>query len=96
MSRPGRSGSVRTARSPPLTDYRIAGQIYRTNHKPVYRLGHAASLGFWCVALIFATLEWYIWRRRNAQRDAMTEDEKAALDERGVTGDHHYKFRYVL
>lgn len=74
----------------------IAGQIYRSDHKPVYRLGHAASLGFWCVALIFATLEWYIWRRRNISRDALTAEEKAEMDERGVTGDHHHAFRYVL
>lgn len=77
-------------------DPRIAGQIYRTNHKPVYRLGHAASLGFWSVALIFATLQWYIWRRRNMRREEMSEMEKKDMDDKGVVGDHHYAFRYVL
>ena len=76
--------------------FSIAGQIYRTNHKPVYRLGHAASLSFWAVGLIFATLEWWVWRGRNIKRDNMTAEEKEAMDNAGVTGDQHYAFRYVL
>ncbi|BEI80833.1 hypothetical protein CcaverHIS002_0113620 [Cutaneotrichosporon cavernicola] len=74
----------------------IAGQIYRTNHKPAYKLGHAASLGFWAVAILATTLQFYVWRRRNVHREALTAEEKAEKDERGVTGDHHHAFRYVL
>ncbi|TXT15626.1 hypothetical protein VHUM_00129 [Vanrija humicola] len=71
----------------------IAGQIYRTPDKPVYRLGHGASLAFWVTALIFATLEWYIWRKRNIARDNMTPEERAADENEG---DHAADFRYVL
>ncbi|TXT09269.1 uncharacterized protein COLE_03203 [Cutaneotrichosporon oleaginosum] len=74
----------------------IAGQIYRTNHRPAYTLGHAASLGFWSTAILAATLQYYVWRTRNAHRNALSAEEKAEMDERGVTGDHHHGFRYVL
>lgn len=71
----------------------IAGQIYRTPDKPVYRLGHGASLAFWTTALIFASLEWYVWRARNIARDNMTAEERAA--DQGE-GDRAADFRYVL
>jgi hypothetical protein len=48
------------------------------------------------VGLIFATLEWWLWRRRNIQRDNMSPEEKQAMDDAGVTGDEHYAFRYAL
>ncbi|KAL1405674.1 hypothetical protein Q8F55_009313 [Vanrija albida] len=74
----------------------IAGQIYRSGDKPRYTLGHAASLGFWVVGMIALTVEYMIWRNRNIARDRMTEEEKQAQDDAGVTGDHHHSFRYVL
>lgn len=74
----------------------IAGQIYRTVDKPKYILGHSASLGFWIMAIAGMTAEYFIWRSRNAARDAMTAEEKDEQDVRGVTGDHHYAFRYAL
>ncbi|WVW78056.1 hypothetical protein I302_100007 [Kwoniella bestiolae CBS 10118] len=74
----------------------IAGQIYRSNNAPRYLLGHSASLAFWIVGLLCLTLEWYIWRSRNARREAMTQEEKDTMDQQGVTGDHHYSFRYLL
>jgi hypothetical protein len=46
--------------------------------------------------MLALTLEWYIWRSRNAAREKLTEEEKAEMDERGVDGDHHHSFRYVL
>lgn len=74
----------------------IAGQIYRSTDKPLYLIGHACSLGFWVVGLLALTLEWYIWRSRNAARDAMTQEAKDKMDDQGIDGDHHHSFRYVL
>lgn len=74
----------------------IAGQIYRDVDKPEYTLGHATSLGLWVMALVGITVEWYVWRTRNRRRDEMTVEEKERIDEKGITGDHHYNFRYTL
>lgn len=74
----------------------IAGQIYRDSDKPEYTIGHGASLGLWIMALIGITIEWYVWRSRNKHRDNMTVEEKESIDARGITGDHHYNFRYAL
>lgn len=74
----------------------IAGQIYRDSDKPAYIIGHGASLGFWMMALIGITVEWYVWRTRNKRRDMMTAEEKESIDAKGITGDHHYSFRYSL
>lgn len=74
----------------------IAGQIYRTQDKPNYRLGHAVSLAAWAVFAIGATIEFFIWRSRNAHRERMSAEEKEDMDARGIVGDHHYDFRYAL
>lgn len=74
----------------------IAGQIYRNSDKPEYTIGHGTSLGLWVMALIGITIEWYVWRSRNKHRDNMTAEEKEGIDAKGITGDHHYSFRYSL
>lgn len=74
----------------------IAGQIYRSTDQPRYLLGHATSLAFFVVGLLALTVEWSIWRIRNAKRDVMSQEEKDAQDAKGIEGDHHYDFRYVL
>jgi hypothetical protein len=50
----------------------------------------------WLLAMIGMSVEYFIWRRRNARRAALGEQEKAAIDAKGVTGDHHYLYRYAL
>jgi MFS family permease len=74
----------------------VAGQIYRTQDKPGYRLGHAVSLACWVGAMIGMTVEYFIWRKRNAERAVMTEEKKALIDDKGITGDHHYSYVYSL
>lgn len=74
----------------------IAGQIYRTQDKPGYRLGHAVCLAAWAVFAMGATAEYFIWRSRNAHRERMSVEEKEAIDAKEITGDHHYDFRYAL
>jgi len=74
----------------------VAGQIYRSRDKPGYRLGHAVSLGVWVAGMVGMTIEFLIWRHRNAKREAMTDEQKAAIDAKGITGDHHYSYRYAL
>ncbi|GAA6042418.1 hypothetical protein JCM8097_008443 [Rhodosporidiobolus ruineniae] len=73
----------------------LAGQVYRAQDKPYYRLGHAVSLGAGVLALLFLTLEVYVLRSRNARKLAMSEEEKRAQDAAGVTGDRHWSFKYV-
>lgn len=74
----------------------IAGQIYRSKDKPGYRLGHAVSLAAWVVFIVGASMEYYIWKTRNAHREKMSEEEKDEMAVKGITGDHHYDFRYAL
>ncbi|GAA6023149.1 hypothetical protein JCM10207_005743 [Rhodosporidiobolus poonsookiae] len=73
----------------------VAGQIYRSQDKPYYRLGHAVSLGMFAFALFMMGVEVWLLRSRNARKMAMTAEEKQAQDEAGVTGDRHYSFTYV-
>jgi hypothetical protein len=80
----------------PLLLHSVAGQIYRSADKPNYLLGHAFSLACMVGGICVISLEYYIWKKRNAVRDAMTEEEKAKQDAEGVVGDHHHSFRYVL
>lgn len=72
----------------------IAGQIYRTSDKPYYRLGHGVSLGFFAFGLLCMTLEWRFYVSRNKAKERMTAEDKAMMDEAGVTGDRHYSFKY--
>jgi hypothetical protein len=69
-------------------------QIYRTSDKPYYRLGHGVSLGFFAFGLLCMTLEWRFYVRRNKAKERMTAEDKAMMDEAGVTGDRHYSFKY--
>jgi MFS family permease len=74
----------------------VAGQIYRSVDKPRYLIGHGVSLGFWMIAIAGMTAEYFIWRSRNAAREKMSAGEKDEIDVAGITGDHHYAFRYAL
>jgi len=47
-------------------------------------------------ALGVITIEYFVWKRRNAARDLMTEEQKLAEDDAGVDGDKHHSFRYAL
>jgi cbb3-type cytochrome oxidase subunit 3 len=74
----------------------LAGQIYRSEGKPRYILGHAFSLGSMVLALVLLTVEVWIYKSRNAKKLAMTEEEKDAEDAEGkVIGDRHHSFQYV-
>ncbi|GAA5953639.1 hypothetical protein JCM10213_002695 [Rhodosporidiobolus nylandii] len=72
----------------------IAGQIYRSTDRPYYRLGHAISLGAGVIWILMLCVEVWLLKSRNARKMAMTEEEKRAQDEAGVTGDHHHSFVY--
>ncbi|CDR35625.1 RHTO0S01e03532g1_1 [Rhodotorula toruloides] len=73
----------------------IAGQIYRSQDKPHYRLGHAVSLGSMAFGLAMMTVMTWLLRHRNAKKLALTEAEKEEQDRQGVTGDAHWSFMYV-
>ncbi|GAA5982317.1 hypothetical protein JCM5350_006142 [Sporobolomyces pararoseus] len=74
----------------------LSGQIYRSQDKPRYVLGHAVSLGAMGFALIGLTVETWIYKSRNARKLAMTEEEKEAEEREGkVIGDRHHSFQYV-
>ncbi|GAA6060158.1 hypothetical protein JCM10212_005159 [Sporobolomyces blumeae] len=72
----------------------VAGQIYRSEQKPHYVMGHAISLGAMALALVGLTFEMWLCKRRNARKMAMTTEEKEAQDAAGVEGDRHYSFVY--
>ncbi|KAH8085656.1 major facilitator superfamily transporter [Filobasidium floriforme] len=74
----------------------VAGQIYRSTDSPRYLLGHAVSLGCMAGALGVITLEYFIWKRRNTARDAMSQEQKLVEDDAGIDGDKHHSFRYAL
>ncbi|BGP43058.1 hypothetical protein JCM10449v2_007073 [Rhodotorula kratochvilovae] len=73
----------------------IAGQIYRSQDKPYYRLGHAVSLASMAWGIAWMLVYLWIVKSRNAAKMAMTEEEKERQDREGVTGDAHYSFKYV-
>ncbi|BGP27191.1 MFS nicotinic acid transporter [Rhodotorula toruloides] len=73
----------------------IAGQIYRSQDVPHYRLGHAASLGSMAFGLAMMTVMTWLLRHRNAKKLALSEAEKEEQDRQGVTGDAHWSFMYV-
>ncbi|BGP51251.1 hypothetical protein JCM10450v2_007180 [Rhodotorula kratochvilovae] len=73
----------------------IAGQIYRSQDKPYYRLGHAVSLASMAWGIAWMLVYLWIVKSRNAAKMAMTEEEKGRQDREGVTGDAHYSFKYV-
>ncbi|ORY35046.1 major facilitator superfamily domain-containing protein [Naematelia encephala] len=71
----------------------VAGQIYRTQDKPQYMLGHGVSLGSMSCSLLGAcVLFWWI-RRTNMKRDRLTEEERRAWIDAGAIGDAHPDFR---
>lgn len=47
-------------------------------------------------ALGVITLEYFIWKRRNTVRDAMSQEQKLVEDDAGIDGDKHHSFRYAL
>ncbi|GAA5920932.1 hypothetical protein JCM3775_004011 [Rhodotorula graminis] len=74
----------------------VAGQIYRSQDKPYYRLGHAVSLASMVWGISWMLVYLYIVKSRNAKKMAMTEEEKEEQDRNGVTGDRHWSFTYVF
>ncbi|BGP43069.1 hypothetical protein JCM10449v2_007084 [Rhodotorula kratochvilovae] len=73
----------------------IAGQIYRSQDKPYYRLEHAVSLASMAWGIAWMLVYLCIVKSRNAAKMAMTEEEKERQDREGVTGDAHYSFKFV-
>lgn len=74
----------------------IAGQIFPAKDVPKFTLAHSLSLGVWLAAMSGMSVERYIWNRRNRLRASMSEEEKQAQDDRGITGDAHYSYQYAL
>lgn len=51
----------------------IIGQLYPAKDKPKFYVGNGWTLGMMCVAMVLFTIVWQIYKRRNAQKEHMTE-----------------------
>ncbi|TPX12396.1 uncharacterized protein E0L32_006808 [Thyridium curvatum] len=75
----------------------MAGQIYRfVAPDGRYLVGGAVSMSTMFVGGCGYALMWYLLRRINKQRDAMSIEERERLIQQGAKGDRHPDFRYTL
>jgi hypothetical protein len=75
----------------------MAGQIYRiTDSDGRYVIGHAVSLTTITLAACGYAAMYFLVRRLNQKRDAMSIDERIRGIDSGKMGDRHPDFRYTL
>jgi MFS family permease len=75
----------------------MAGQIYRiTDSDGRYVIGHAVSLTTISLAACGYATMYFIVRRLNQKREAMSIDERVREIDSGKMGDRHPDFRYTL
>ncbi|KAF2013949.1 major facilitator superfamily transporter [Aaosphaeria arxii CBS 175.79] len=75
----------------------MAGQIYRIkNSEGRYVIGHAVSLTTITLAACGYATMYFLLRRLNRKREAMSIEERVREIDSGKMGDRHPDFRYVL
>lgn len=75
----------------------MAGQIYRiSNSDGRYMIGHTVSICAILVAACGYTTMYFVLRRVNRKREAMSIDERIRQIDAGKLGDRHPDFRYTL
>ena len=72
--------------------------LYRTQDKPLYRLGHAGCLGFVVLTIVMHGLTTVLLKRENKKRDCGERDYRLqgkTSDEIARLGDNHPEYRYM-
>jgi hypothetical protein len=75
----------------------MAGQIYRiTNNDGRYVIGHGVSITAISLAACGYATMYFLLRRLNKKREAMSIEERIREIDSGKLGDRHPDFRYTL
>jgi hypothetical protein len=75
----------------------VIGQIFKNQtSEGRYLEGEATSLGVALMCALVIPCIYVYKRRKNNERNALTEDERQRWIDNGKTGDAHPDFRYIL
>lgn len=72
--------------------------LYRTEDKPLYRLGHSTSMAFMFMTVVMHGLTSFFLKRENKKRDRGERDyvlEGKTPEEIAKLGDYHPEYRYM-